>query len=669
MQVRGEAKRLSSISRKLQTLGLTVILPVAIFSCGLEKPESPNWTVDLMVPIANRHVDGPYIASHAGSDYLRWHDDSGLVWSIAAELDTVTLAGHLTVTPPPASGEFALGSVKVGTGTLLSCQFALEDVTPLAAGTVPELTTSLNAALPQAPSFDSVAGASGTLRLEIENELGVTVDQVTVTLLSGAGSSIAVMAVDGAIPSGETRVVDHVISGLSLGDDWNVSLGFHTPGGTVLSAADKYIAVQTSFPDGITASYARGVIDAMDKQFEDELSLSTTHTLSSAAILQGDLILGWTNNTPLPVTVSWESSQIEITGQRFSGEAVFPPYASSVFPIGLGGALYTSSDSPSHATVDVSVQSIGSNGGTVEVSSAQTVSYTLEWSELELSSAVGVIAATQVESGLLSASLDWESGLQNAGLDRWNAFLLLSSSLPLSAQLTGQISSNTGLNLPFSGVIPASAGTITSVRLPIETSTSILQPLPSQLQFSGIVSFGGGQQAVSIAASDFVSASIEFGAPAHMYVDDVTLEIDPTSVSLSGEDFGDRTGRLMNAVVTVSIANRFPLGGGFTLRVAADSAGLDADDALLLGPSTLAPARTDANGNAVSVATTELTYVLDSADLVLFEREVVWFAETLTLLGPGQGQPARISTSDVLEWNAHVRLEMKVDSDVRPWEN
>lgn len=669
MQVSGELRRLHSSSRKLQILGLVAILPAVLISCGLEKPESPNWTIDLMVPIASRHIDGPYIASHAGSDYLRWHDDSGLVWSIAAELDTVTLAGHLTVTPPPASDDFALGSVKVATGTLLSCQFALEDVTPLAAGTVPELTTSLNAALPQAQSFDSVAGASGTLRLEIENELGVTVDQVTVTLLTGAGSSIAVINVEGSIPSGESRSVDHVISGLSLGDDWNASLGFHTPGGTVLSAADKYIAVHTSFPDGITASYARGVIDAMDKQFEDELSLSATHALSSAAILHGELILGWTNNTPLPVTISWHSSQIDIAGVPFSGEAVFPPNASATAPINLAGALYTSAGNPSHASVEVSVHSVGSNGGTVEVSSAQTVSYTLEWSELELSAAVGVIAPTQVESGTLSASLDWESGLQSAGLDRWNASLLLSSSLPLAAQITGQITSNTGLNLPFSGVIPASAGAITSVRLPIETSTSVLQPLPSQLQFSGTVSFGGGQEEVSIDVSDFLSSSIEFGAPAHMYVDDVTLEIDPTSVSLSGEDFGDRTGRLMNAVVTVSIANRFPLGGEFTLRAAGDSAAVNAGDALVLGPSTLAPAATDANGNAVSAITTELTYVLDSADLALFEREVVWFAESLTLLGPGQGQPARISSSDVLDWNAHVRLEMKVDSDVRPWEN
>jgi hypothetical protein len=622
-----------------------------------------------MVPISSRHVDGPYIAAHAGSGYLRWHNDSGLVWSIAAELDTVTLAGHLSVTPPSASGEFALGSIKVGTGTLLSCQFALEDVTPLAAGTVPELTTSLNASLPEAQSFDSVAGASGTLRIEVENELGVTVDQVTLTLLAGAGNSVAQIDINGPIPSGESRVVDHVISGLSLGDEWKTTINFHTPGGTVLSAADKFIAVHTSFPDGISASYARGVVDAMDKQFVDDLSLSTTHELSSASILRGELLLNWTNSTPLPVTVSWQSSQIELAGEFFAGEAVFPPNASTTVPISLDGAVYTSVGDPSSARIDVSVQSDGSSGATVEVSAVQSVSYTLEWSKLDLASATGVIAATEVESGPLSASLNWESGLQAAGLDQWSAYLLVSSSLPLPAQISGQITSNTGLSLPFSGAVLASSESISLVRLPIETGTSSLQPLPSELHFNGTVTFGGGQQSIDIHATDFVSASIAFDAPAHMYVDEVTLNIEPTSVSLSGEDFGDRTGRLKNAVVTVSVANRFPLGGEFTLRAAADSAGVNSDYALILGPSTVAPAATDVNGNALSVMTTELTYVLDSADLALFERETVWFAESLTLLGPGQGQPARISTSDVLDWNAHVRLEMKVDSEVRPWEN
>lgn len=668
MQVQYGVNHPRSIIREVKSIGLCALLPLLLVACGLEKPESPNWTVDLIVPIANRHVDGPYIAAHAGSEYLRWHDDSGLVWAISAELDTVTLSGHINVTPPDASDNFPLGSVRIGTGTSMSCQVALEDVTPLAAGTVPEITTSIAAAFPQAQSFDSVAGASGNLRIEIENELGVTVDQVTVTLNAGAGS-VATIDVAGTIAPGEARQVDHALAGLSLGDDWTATLGFHTPGGTVLSAADKYIAVHASFPEGISATYARGAVDAMTRQFEDSLSLSTTHSLSAASILSGELVLGWSNNTPLPVTVSWEVPEISISGAPFSGQAVFAPHASTTLSMSLDGAVYTSSGSHSTAAVDVSVQSNGSDGAIVEVSSTQTVSYTLQWPELELSSATGAMSSTQIETGPLSAAIAWDSGLESAGLDQWNAFLVLKSSLPLAAQIAGQVTSNTGLSLPFSGSIPAPTEAITTIRLPLETNGTTLQPLPNQIQFEATLTLGGTQQVVSINASDFVTASVEFGAPAHMYVDDVSLNIGASSVSLSGEDFGDRTGRLKSALVTLSIANRFPLGGVFTLRVARDSVGVDADDALILGPSTLLPAATDADGNAVSVTTTELSYALDSADLALFEREVVWFAESLTLLGPGQGQPARISASDALDWHAQVRLEMKIDSDVRPWED
>jgi hypothetical protein len=154
-----------------------------------------------------------------------------------------------------------------------------------------------------------------------------------------------------------------------------------------------------------------------------------------------------------------------------------------------------------------------------------------------------------------------------------------------------------------------------------------------------------------------------------MYVDSVRLDVEPSSVALSSADYGDRTGRLLNATVTLTIVNRFPMGGQFTLRVAADSVGVAESEARVFGPSTLLPAATDANGNAVSATTTELTYTLDSADLTLFERDLVWFSESLVLLGPGQGQPARISAEDVLDWHAQARMEVKLDGDVRPWED
>lgn len=637
-------------------------------SCGLEKPQTPNWDVDLLVPIASRHLDGPYLAAHSGTEYLRWHPDSGLVWTVRTGLDPVTLAGHLVTAPPPSTGDFPLGSINVGENEVLSSIIALEDVAPLTAGVVPDIAASIDAGFTAAATFDSLSGADGILRLEIENELGVSIDQVAVTLYSAAGP-IAVIAVPGAIPTGETRLVDHAISNLSCGDDWSTNLSLHTPGGTVLSAADKYVAVRATFPDGMTATYARGVIDPMIREYEDSFSLSDKHKLSTAFIAEGQLTLGWTNSTPLPVTVSWFVPELSIAGSPLSGQTVFAPNSSSSLPINLAGAVFLSSHDNSVADVNVTVQTAGSNGQMVAISGSQTVGYSLAWSPLTLASATGEISPTVIETGLLSTSVDWEAGLEDAGLDQWSAELLVTSSLPIPAELNGHVTLNTGLDLPFSGTVPAATSGLATVRLPLATGSAPLQPLPSQISCEGTVVFGGNTLTMSVSEDDFVTATVQFNAPSHVYVDDVKLEIEPTSVALSGEDFGDRTGRLKSAVITVNASNGFPLGGQITLRLATDSAGLYAPNALTLGPSTLAPALSDASGYAVSASTTQLTYTLDSADLTLFEREVIWLAELLELTGPGNGQPARISATDALDWNAQARIEFNVDEDVRPWED
>lgn len=648
------------------TVGASLILTAG---CGLQKPEAPSWTIDLLVPIANRHIDGPYIASHAGSEYLRWHNDSGLVWNISAGLDTVLLSDKIRATPPVSAGIYALGSIVVGQGTELSSRIDLTDVTALAAGTVPELTTAQTASFQQATSFDSLSGASGNLLLNIENELGVTVDQVTITLSAPGSGVLASFAVPGTIPSGASQSVTHPFANISCGNDWTSTLSFHTPGGTVLSAAEKFIAVHASFPEGISAGYARAVLGQTTREYDDSLILSDTHSLSAATIGSGQLVLGWTNSTPLPVTIYWESPDLLRNGNILAGVATFAGGSSSSTTIDLAGVNYTSDGSPSSARVAVVLQSDGSNGQTVEVAQSQSIGYSLSWSEVTFASATGQIAYTQFSTGTQTASLTWEDGLDEAGLDQWDAYLVVTSSLPLAAQLSGEVRTNTGLQLPMNGTVVPSSGGVSQTRLLLQHDDSPLLPLPSEIQFSGTVTIGGSGGTVSLDASDFVSASVEFSAPAHMYVDDVSLNIDPSYVTLSGEDYGDRTSRLLNATVTISVANRFPLGGQFTLRMASDSASVDSGDALVFGPSTLSPAMTDASGNAISVTTTELTYTLDSSDLALFEREVIWFSESLTLLGPGQGQPARISPADVLDWNAQARIEYRVDEDVRPWEN
>lgn len=637
--------------------------------CGLHKPEAPNWTVDLLVPLANRHVNAGYVASHAGIEHLTWHQDSGLVWNIAAHLDTIRLEGRLASTPVPFATEMTLGAAIFAANVSVSASASLEDVTPLAAGIVPDVTAQLDLAFPNTSALDTASGATGMLRLEVENELGVPVDGVTISILAGGVTPLTAVHITGPIPTGVSHTVEQFLDHVALGNQWSAELEFHTDGGTVLSAAGKYIAVHASFPEGLTATYARGIISEYRDAVSGSLNLSNSHALTAAVIASGQATLSWTNNTPLPLTIDWHSSDLSQTGSGVAGQVVIAPWDSDSRILDLAGIAYHGSGEASSALFQVEVYSPGSNGQAVEIDPTQALECQLAWSELTFASATGDIAATTFSTGPLSTGISWPSGLEAAGLDGWEAAIVVASALPLSGHLVGTVTTNTGLNLSINAIVPAAGASATSVRIPLEHVNTPLRPLPSLVSFNGSLEFGQGEDAVTLNASDFMAASLELSAPAHIYVDSVALEIEPSSISLSSDDYGNRAGRLLHATVNISISNRFPLGGQFLLRLAADSIGVNGPEAIVFGPSTLQPAITDASGSAISARTTELTYTLDSAAVALFERDIVWFAESLTLIGPGPGLPARISAADVLDWHAQARMEVKLDGDVRPWEN
>jgi len=86
----------------------------------------------------HRHIDGAYLSSHTANGYLHWDSDSGLTWDVRANLDTFTLAEHLTIAPVLESGAFDLRSFRIGIDAAASEHLALTDMAPLSAGTVPD---------------------------------------------------------------------------------------------------------------------------------------------------------------------------------------------------------------------------------------------------------------------------------------------------------------------------------------------------------------------------------------------------------------------------------------------------------------------------------------------------------------------------------------------------
>jgi hypothetical protein len=609
--------------------------------------------------VAQRHVDGAYLASHADIDALRWSDDSGLVWEVDQPLDTIAIAPWLSLEDLATTSTISIGDFALGTGAETEITLQLSELYPGPVGFIAAFSGETNQEFPALASFDSAHVTAGLIEITIHNELGLDLDSVTIFLTNaGAADAFAVIAVPGPIPTGSLAVGATDLAGEDIAGDWQFRFRFFTPGGTILTANDKFVTVIASLPEGIIADQAFAEVEPLSFSHHDVITLSQGHQLDAATFAQGTLALSWDNQTALPLTVRWTAPDLTRDGLALAGDVTIDPHGSTSWQTDLSGVVYDAAV-VSAARWEVSVGSVGSAGQKISLEADETVSYTLNVSDVLLASASGGIAATTVSTGPLSAAIDWEDGIGDAGLDDWDLFLEITSTVPLGATVSGRVTTDTDIECTVSGLITAgSIANPTTTRLVLAHDDVPLNPLPRRIEFTGALTYGDGVTTVTIGQDDYFAPRVIVRAGADIFVDGVSLQESARAVNLFDDDDNQREERLVQGELELTITNRFPLGATFTINLAADSTSAEDSPQLSFGPATVLPAETDATGRAIAPVTSTLRFVVGPADVALFERSTIWISESLELIGPGGAQPARIALSDYCDWSAQVHLDL-----------
>lgn len=633
---------------------------VATSGCGLQSPKAPQWTTTLSLPLASNRVDGPYLAAHADIEALRWTSDSGLVWSIAESFDTIKVGLTMIGDNQTTHTEIAVGEFAIGAGASTETILALSDLHPQPTGLIAAFSGETKQSFPAIMALDSAQVAGGIIRVAVANELGIPLDSVEIILSNaGASQSFAVIAVPGPIPTGDSAFGDADLAGETIAGDWDFALRFYTPGGTILTASDKFVAISASLPEGIQAEVARAVIDGFSADQTEAVRIIAEHLLTAAAFQGGTLKLEWTNSTPLPITISWSSPDLTRNGVPLAGDILIDPSGQTSEEYDLTDLAYGAAQTASTARIVIHIESPGSGGEVVALHASDIISLDMTWSDVALSSATGVIAPTQINTGILTTGIDWDSGLEAAGLADWDLVLEVTSTLPMPATVTGRVATDTDLDLPFSGVIqPGADGLPVTTRLVVPQNGQPLWPLPGEVVFEGTVIYGDGVSTITMTGTEFLVPRFEFSAASNLYVDGVSVTEEARAVVLFEDPADDRTGRLLQGELSVTVSNGFPFGATFSLNLAPESALVSESPTLVFGPATIAPAVTDGEGRAVSPVSATLNFTVDAAAIALFERDTVWIGGSLTLIGPGGAQPARLSPADALDWSATITIDV-----------
>ncbi|HVP07001.1 MAG TPA: hypothetical protein VMS71_04090, partial [Candidatus Acidoferrum sp.] len=226
--------------------GLVLIVVVlTLAQCTIKKPEAPTWETQLTVPLINRtyHMD----------ELIRRMDQKGIEmvgdsirYSLSYDLDTVMLnSDNLDASDISSSFSKELGRITLNTPTVTPLTFAASSIPLLSLvfpGTVPPTSFPLMNDFAGISDFSSARISSGQMYVVITNNLGIPIDALTLQLYDVLNSqAIDTHSLTRTLNDGSSDSLLFDLSGKMISDSLRVIANCHTPGGTVLSAANKEV--------------------------------------------------------------------------------------------------------------------------------------------------------------------------------------------------------------------------------------------------------------------------------------------------------------------------------------------------------------------------------------------------------------------------------------------
>ncbi|GAB4321240.1 MAG: hypothetical protein Kow0074_12060 [Candidatus Zixiibacteriota bacterium] len=629
--------------------------------CGLESPKAPTWTIDAQVPLASRSFDVPYIIDRIGIDELQWSEDAGVTFHVARTLDSIFVADNLRLSSLSTNLELPLESVHFAVGASVSRTLTLDELHPDPVGLITAFSGEVRQSLEPVSDFTTAAVEDGTLQVTVDNSLGLTLDSVTVALFDADNlSPFATIPIDGPLVTGSSTTITTSVPESTIGAQWDLALAFYTPGGTILTADDKSVTVTVVLPDGIRVSSGTGAVSAFSYTTANTILLSSDHVVHSADIASGVLTVHWQNETPVPVEIDWQCSDISRDTVPLSGHVAIQAHSDYTQTVSLDGYEADLTAHASQLTIDVTVSSPGSDGIVVGIDASSVLAAETSFSDVVLSSGTLALARTTQSIPSLQTTIEWPNGLESIGLAEGTATVEITSSLPWPVTVNGQIQSPGGESIDFEGLIPAAGQDVAVSTLEIGRVDALLDPIPQTLTVTGTASYGDGVTSAYVSNTDYLVGRLVFTAPAHLLLDSSAVHGDPEPVELADNQGDNLDGRFVGGQITIDVSNHLPLSADILISIASDSLRLTDDPELLLGPSRIDAAITNASGQAVEASQSTLTFMLDEHDVSLFARDSIWVTETLILNGPSAGVPAVIELTDYVDWNATAVLAVRM---------
>ena len=555
----GKRKKKTQITmtRRLLYLGshiacgaAVIMVFLTLIQCTIKKPEAPSWDTTLVIPLVNKTYDMPELIDKIDQDNLFTDSLGNPFFYYEKVLDTVIIQGSFAVGNISRTIAESLGVVQLDPFTGANITVNLGDYVSLMAGDVPPTSFDVIEPLPPIGEFSIATVESGLAVITIENDFGLDLDTVIVTINDVLlGGQLTSYPIPGGILAGDIRVDTIDLGGRTVSNELQMFLHYHTPGATSFSLSDKSMSTTMAMPAGPRVSSATARIPRIVREFSEPVNLVSDHQIARATLAGGQLILDIQNNTNVPANLAITLPDVTDGGSPLVINQPVLANNSQIVTFDLSGYIVEPSDQVVPQTIPVEIEAVIDSSGSqlVTIDAGDRISVTTGLQGLSLSSVAGVLSPTTAAFENIQHDIDLPKGFDQVQLPSATLTLEIENRVNIPGSFTIELDGELGQHKVIGGVIAPGTPETPVITIITETDMSaFMDPAPEILAVNGSATFGDGLTFGSVNTDDYVTARVILSSPLEMVIGSVTFDGGWESTEI---DQRDMNGHLSNEVL------------------------------------------------------------------------------------------------------------------------